>query len=422
MKRAIITGIGIVSPLGLGWNTWVNGLRAGTSATRNIMLFDPLHPLSRAGSTASPLACCVAAEVPDFAPQDWMSSRELDRVPRVVPLALAAAHEAITTSCLTKVLDGERQDVHVVVGSGGGGFSFAEEQLQHWFNRDMHSLSPYAISSSIAGMISSEISIAFGLRGRSHTLSNGCTSSTDAMGTALDLIRSGRAKTVITGGADAPITPATVAAFCLMKAVPTKFNDRPQRASRPFDRDRDGFVLGEGAWIFVVEEEAHALARGAKLWAEVAGYGSTCEAYHRVALSQPDEAARAMQSALDDAAVAPETIDYVNLHGTGTQLNDPLETAAVKLALGDHAYQIPMSSTKSQIGHPQGASGAAGIAAALAAMHQGFVPPTINLDHPDARCDLDYVANHAREADVAIALCNCLGFGSKNSALVVKRL
>jgi 3-oxoacyl-[acyl-carrier-protein] synthase II len=422
MKRAVITGIGIVSPFGPGWKTWVDGLRSGVSATHHITLFDPQHPLSRAGSTASPLACHVAGEVPDFVPQDWMSERELDRVPRVVPMALAAAHEAITTSCLTKVLDGERQDVHVVIGSGGGGFSFAEEQLQHWFSGDLHSLSPYAVSSSIAGMISSEISIAFGLRGRSHTLSNGCTSSTDALGTALDLIRSGRARTVITGGADAPITPATIAAFCLMKAVPTKYNDQPQHASRPFDRNRDGFVLGEGAWIFVVEEEEHAIARGAKLWAEVAGYGSTCEAFHRVALSQPDEAARAMQGALTDADMSTDAVDYVNLHGTGTQLNDPLETAAVKLALGQRAHHIPMSATKSQIGHPQGASGAAGVAAALAGMHEDFVPPTINLDNPDERCDLDYVPNHPRIANVEIALCNCLGFGSKNSALVLRRL
>ena len=422
MKRAVITGIGIVSPFGTGWKNWINGLRTGTSATRTITLFDPLHPIATTGSTASPLACRVAAEVPDFVPQNWMSERELDRVPRVVPMALAAAHEAITTSCLTKILDGERQDVHVVIGSGGGGFSFAEEQLKHWYSGEAHRLSPYAVSSSIAGMISSEISIHFGLRGRSHTLSNGCTSSTDALGTAIDLIRSGRAKTVISGGADAPITPATIAAFCLMKAVPTKFNDAPQHAARPFAASRDGFVLGEGAWIFVVEEEEHARARGANLWAEVAGYGSTCEAYHRVALSEPDEAARAMRGALADAEVTAESVDYVNLHGTGTQLNDPLETAAVKMALGERAHQIPMSSTKSQIGHPQGASGAAGVAAALVAMHEGFAPPTINLDHPDERCDLDYVANQARAANVEIALCNCLGFGSKNSALVLKRL
>ena len=270
-------------------------------------------------------------------------------------------------------------------------------------------------------MVSSEISIAFGLHGRSHTFSNGCTSATDALGNALDLIRCGREKMIICGGADAPITPATVAAFCLMRAVPTHWNDAPEKASRPFSANRDGFVLGEGAWIFVIEELESALARGAKPIAEIAGYGATCEAFHRVALGAPDEAARAMKMALDDADISPSEIDYVNLHGTGTQLNDPLETAALKLALGAGAGSTPCSGTKSQIGHPQGASGAAGVAATLAAMQHDFLPPTINLDSPDAACDLDYVANTARPAQIETALCNCLGFGSKNSALVLKK-
>jgi len=422
MKQAVITGIGVVSPLGAGWQLWVNGLRAGVSATRTISLFDSNHPVPVAtGRAAQPLACQVAAEVPDFEPHEWMDKRDLERVPRAVPLALAATHEALHSAGLGEMTVDERRNVDVVIGSGGGGFSFAEEQFARWFLEGAGTLSPYAVSSSIAGMISSEISIAHGLRGRSHTLSNGCTSSTDAMGNALDLIRSGRSRTVITGGADAPITPAAIAAFCLMRAMPTGSNDNPATASRPFDRDRSGFILGEGAWILVVEEAEHAKARGAKVWAEIAGYGATCEAYHRVALGSPEEAARAMQLALRDATVKPDEIDYVNLHGTGTELNDPLETGAVKLAIGEHARNIPMSATKSQIGHPQGASGAAGVAATIAAMHEGFVPPTINLDHADERCDLDYVANSARPAKVQTALCNCLGFGSKNAALVLKR-
>ncbi|MBV9468774.1 MAG: beta-ketoacyl-[acyl-carrier-protein] synthase family protein, partial [Abitibacteriaceae bacterium] len=383
MKHAVITGIGIVSPFGLGWKRWVSGLQAGLSATRPISLFDPRFPQAAAFGDdayaqvdyqtsykkhiAPPLPCQVAAEVPDFQPHAWISERDYDRVPRVVPLALAATHEALETAGLDTLSAAEKEDVHVVIGSGGGGFSFAEEQFAHWFGSTTRQLSPYSVSSSIAGMVSSEISIAHGLRGRSHTISNGCTSSTDALGTSLDLIRSGRAHTVISGGADGPITPGTIAAFCLMRAVPTKYNDCAAQASRPFDRDRDGFVLGEGAWIYVVEELEHARARGAKLWAEIAGYGSTCEAYHRVALGTPDEAARAMRLAFKDADVPPEAVDYANLHGTGTNLNDPLETAAVKIALGANAYHTPMSATKSQIGHPQGASGAAGIAATLAA-------------------------------------------------------
>jgi 3-oxoacyl-[acyl-carrier-protein] synthase II len=213
-----------------------------------------------------------------------------------------------------------------------------------------------------------------------------------------------------------------LAGFCLMRAVPTHWNDQPQKASRPFSANRDGFVLGEGAWIFIVEEREHALARGANILAEIAGYGATCEAYHRVALGSPEDAARAMTQALEDAQISAEEIDYVNLHGTATALNDPLETAAVKQALGKRAQNIPMSSTKSQIGHPQGASGAAGVAAALVAIHEGFAPPTINLDEPDAACDLDYVPNESRPATVRAALCNCLGFGSKNSALVVRAI
>jgi 3-oxoacyl-[acyl-carrier-protein] synthase II len=272
-------------------------------------------------------------------------------------------------------------------------FPMLKATFARWFGASDGLISPYAISSAIAGMVSSEISIAFGLRGRSHTVSDGCTSASDAFGYALDAIRSGRAETLLCGGADAPITPGTLAAFALMRAVPTRFNDAPQHASRPFDQNRDGFVLGEGAWIFVLESEESAQARGAKIWAEIAGYGTTCEAYHRVALSEPDEGARAMKMAMQDAQIAPQNVDYVNLHGTATGLNDPLETAAVKMALGDHAFSTPMSATKSQIGHPQGASGAAGVAAALVAMHEGFIAPTINLENPAPDCDLDYTPN-----------------------------
>ncbi len=417
MKTAVITGVGVVSPLGSGWENWTQGLRAGRSATGAISLFDPVDP------QGEPLPCRVAAQVPDFDAAQWVSSKDLTRVPRAVPMAIAAAHEALACAGI-EWQDATREaqrETGVVIGSGGGGFSFAEAQFSLWYRGQTKGLSPYAVSSSIAGMLSSELSIAFNLRGRSHTYSDGCTSSSDALGNALDLIRNGRATRLLCGGADAPITPGTIAAFCLMRAVPTHWNDCPEKASRPFDTRRDGFVLGEGAWMFVVEEREAALQRGAKIWAEIAGYGASCEAFHRVALSEPDEAARAMKMAMDDAEVAAEQIDYVNLHGTATAQNDPMETAAVKLALGRHAASTCMSATKSQIGHAQGASGAAGVAATLAAMHHGFVPPTINLDHADEMCDLDYVPNVSRVLDVETALCNCLGFGSKNAALILKR-
>ena len=418
MKNVVITGVGVVSPIGTGWRAWSDGLRAGRSGTQSIQLFEPADPQGQ------PLACRVASQVLDFDPAAHVEPNDLKRVPRAVPMALCAAREAICSSGLdmdAMSLD-ERRGFGVVIGSGGGGFSFAEAQFSLWYRGQTKGLSPYAVSSSIAGMVSSEISIALGLRGRSHTISDGCTSSSDAFGYALDLIRAGRAQKLLCGGVDSPITPGTIAAFCLMRAVPTHWNERPEAAARPFDSDRDGFVLGEGAWMFTLEEEEAARARGAKIWARVGGYGATCEAFHRVALSDPAEAARAMKMALEDADVSAESIGYVNLHGTGTQQNDPLETQAVKLALGEsQAARTPMSSTKSQVGHPQGASGAAGIAAALAALNEDFLPPTINLERPDPACDLDYIARHSRPAQVEVALCNCLGFGSKNAAVVLRK-
>ena len=420
MPRAVISGVGVVSPFGTGWQPWLEGLQNATSATRRLSLFDPDFPVPSNPHIAA-LPCQVAAEVPDFAPEKYLLPKDLDRVPRVVPLALCAARQAFQNAGLGDLTQIQKRETGVLLGSGGGGFSFAEAQFALWFGGCDKRLSPYAISSSIPGMVSSEISIAFGLRGRSHTISDGCTSSSDALGYALDLVRNGREKRLICGGADGCVTPGMMAGFCLMRAVPTHWNDAPQKASRPFSSDRDGFVLGEGAWMFVVEELGSALERGAPILAEICGYGATCEAFHRVALNLPDEAARAMQIALDDAQIAPDEVDYVNLHGTATQLNDPLETQAVKRVFGAKTMQIPMSSTKSQIGHPQGASGAAGLAAIVAAMHHDFAPATINLDAPDPLCDLDYVPNAARAAKIRVGLANCLGFGSKNAALVVRK-
>ncbi len=420
MFRAVITGIGVASPFGIGWNAWVQGLREGISATRRISLFDPDLPVPMIRHI-DPLSCQVAADVPDFSPSDWLAPKDFERTPRIVPLALCATHQALHNAGLDNMSRDDKGETGVVVGSGGGGWSFAEAQLSTWLLQSEKRVSPYAISSSIAGMVSSEISIAQGLRSRSHTISDGCTSASDALGYALDLIRSGREKRLVVGGADSCITPGMMTGFALMRAIPTHWNDEPHRASRPFSADRDGFVLGEGAWMFVLEEREMALARGAHIRAELCGYGTTCEAYHRVALKEPDEGARAMTMALKDASIEASQIDYVNLHGTATQLNDPLETAAVKMALGSHGLQTPMSSTKSQIGHAQGASGAAGIAAIIAGMEGDFVPPTINLDNPDPACDLDYVPHNSRPAQVEYALANCLGFGSKNAALVLRR-
>ena len=300
---------------------------------------------------------------------------------------------------------------------------FMERQFREYYLGNPKSVSVYTIPSTTPGSLSSELSMKFGLRGPSHVLTTGCTSSTDALGHALSLIRYGRATHMLVGGTDAPIAPGILAGFCLMKIMTTSWNDEPEKASRPFSRDRDGFVVAEGSWILLLEDLESALERGARIYAEVMGYGSTCEAFHRVRLDESgEEPARAMVLSLEDAGLDAGEIDYVSLHGTSTQLNDRIETRAVKLVFGSRATSIPASSLKSMIGHPQGACGAAGVCASLLAMRDQFVPPTINRDEPDPECDLDVVPQTGRPARLRTILCNCIGFGSKNSSLVFRAL
>ena len=311
----------------------------------------------------------------------------------------------------------------MILGSGGGGLEFTERQYAHWFAGEIKKASVYSIPASTIGGISSEISMAFQLHGPSHVVSTGCTSSTDALFYACEAIVSGRADIVVSGGSDAPLAPGILAGFCLMRVLTPSWNDRPEKGSRPFSADRDGFVLGEGAWIYVVETERSAKARGARIYAEILGYGSTCDAHHRVRLDESGvEPARAMELAIRDAGLGLKDIDYVNLHGTSTELNDRIETLAVESCFGEHAGRIPMSATKSMIGHPQGASGAAGVSAVLFAMNEGMIPPTLNLEEPAEDCRLDYVPLTPRKASVRYALANCIGFGSKNSALVLGKV
>jgi 3-oxoacyl-[acyl-carrier-protein] synthase II len=409
----VITGMGCVTPLGIGREAFWNGLLAGRSGVRRIRAFD-----------ASSFPVQIAAEVPDFDWEAQLNPKDRKHVPRTVPLALAAAREALEDARIfpNDLTLPERRATGVVLGTGGGGLAFTEQQYEYWYVGPIHKASVYTIPASTHGGLSSEISMAFGLRGLSHIVSTGCTSSTDALAYAAQHIALGRQDVMVSGGVDAPIAPGILAAFNLMTVLTNAWNNEPGRASRPFSRNRSGIVLGEGAWIYVLEEIERATRRGARIYAEITGYGATCDAYHRVRLAEDgDEPARAMRLALADAGREPKDIDYVNLHGTSTLLNDRIETSALKLAFDGHAARIPMSATKSQIGHPQGASGAAGLAAALCAMHKNRIPPTINLDEPDPDCDLDYVPNEAREAEVRVALCNCIGFGSKNSALVVER-
>jgi 3-oxoacyl-[acyl-carrier-protein] synthase II len=310
----------------------------------------------------------------------------------------------------------------VVIGSGGGGIDVGERQYYDFFVERGRKVTPYAIPISIVGMMSSEISISLRLHGISHVLSCGCTSSTDAVGYAAGLIRAGELDVVLSGGADACVTPGMMYGFSRMRVVSMGYNDRPTAASRPFDRHRDGFVLGEGAWMLVLEREDRALARGAKIYASIDGYASTCDAWHRVQMA-PDgvEIVRAMRRAVEKSGRHFEQIGYVNFHGTSTVLNDAIESRSVREVFGAHAERLAGSSTKSMIGHPQGASGAAGIVAAALALERRFLPPTINQCEPDPECDLDYVPNQGRSCDIEAALCNCLGFGSKNSAIVIGR-
>jgi len=413
-RRVVITGMGCVTPLGIGRDAYWQGLVSGKSGVRRIEAFDP---------ASFPVQ--IAAEVPSFDWEAQLNPKDRKHVPRTVPLALAAAREALEDARLSPQdmpLD-ERRAFGVELGTGGGGLAFTEQQYEYWYVGPVYKASVYTIPASTHGGLSSELSMAFGLRGLSHIVSTGCTSSTDAISYAAQHVALGRQDLMLAGGVDAPIAPGILAAFNLMTVLTNEWNNEPQRASRPFSRNRSGIVLGEGAWIYVIEELKHALDRDAQIYAEIIGYGATCDAYHRVRLAEDgDEPARAMRLALHDAGLEAKDIDYVNLHGTSTLLNDRIETSALKLAFDGYASRIPMSATKSQIGHPQGASGAAGLGAALCAMHTNRIPPTINLEEPDPHCDLDYVPNEAREASIKTALCNCIGFGSKNSALVVQRL
>jgi 3-oxoacyl-[acyl-carrier-protein] synthase II len=413
-KRVVITGMGVVSPNGIGNEAFCRAILAGTSGVKRICGFDP-----------SDLPVQIAGEVQNFDELAWIDARERKHVSRAVPLALAASTEAlheagIETSHLSLAA---QREIGVLLGSGGGAQEFSEEQVRLWLQGKVKQVSLFCIPSGTMGTLSSEISMRFGLRGLSHVITTGCTSSTDAFGYALRQIQFGFIPMMLVGGVDVPIAPGIMKGFTLMRIMTSSWNHAPERASRPFSADRDGFVVAEGAWMFFLEEYEHARARGAQILAEVTGYGSTCEAFHRVRLQEcGEEPARAIQLAMDDAGIAATDVGYVNLHGTSTQLNDRIETRALKLALGERAWQTPMSSLKSQIGHPQGACGAAGIAATLVAMHHGQIPPTINLEKPDPDCDLDYVPDAGRKVAIEHAACNCIAFGSKNSALVLRKL
>jgi 3-oxoacyl-[acyl-carrier-protein] synthase II len=407
--RIAITGIGVVSTFGVGREVFWSHVSQGVSGTRAITEFD-----------ASEYPCRVAAAVPPFTlPSNGNGNGhhgDPKRYSRAALFGVVAAREAWADAGLSV---GE-PNAGVIIGSGGGGIDVGERQYQDFFTNGGKHVTPYAIAVGICGMVSSEISIALQLHGISHVLSTGCTSSTDAIGYACMLLRSGEFDVLLSGGTDGCVLPGMIFGFSRMRAVSTHYNDAPATASRPFDRGRDGFVLGEGAWMLTLEPYERARARGARVYATVDGYASTCDAYHRVQMDPDGEQiVRCMTQAIARSGRAVEEIGYVNYHGTSTQLNDSIESRCTRRVLGTRAEHVPGSSTKSMIGHPQGASGAAGVVTTALALSRAFLPPTINLTTPDPQCDLDFLPHTGRAAHPAAALCNCLGFGSKNSALVL---
>ena len=414
--RVAISGIGVVSPFGVGRERFWQHVSRGCSGTRAITQFDVSSYPCQVAAWVPPVSIADALELDGDSDHDGRADPK--RYSRAALFGVVAAREAWRDAGLRAGEAG----AGVLIGSGGGGIDVGEKQYEDFFTSGGRHVTPYAIAVGICGMVSSEISISLGLRGMSHVLSCGCTSSTDAIGYATSLIRSGDYDVILSGGTDGCVLPGMIFGFSRMRAVSTRYNDRPAAASRPFDRGRDGFVLGEGAWMLVLEREDRARARGAPVYAVVEGYASTCDAYHRVQMD-PDgaEIVRCIETALCRAQRTPQEIGYINYHGTSTQLNDRIEAQCVRRVFGAHADRVPGSSTKSMIGHPQGASGAAGVAATALAMTHGVLPPTINLDDPDPACEMDFIPNAARTADVDVALCNCLGFGSKNSALVLGR-
>ncbi|MGD1074158.1 MAG: beta-ketoacyl-[acyl-carrier-protein] synthase family protein [Bryobacteraceae bacterium] len=413
-RRVVVTGIGAVSPNGIGREAFWAATRNAQSGVRRITRFDP-----------SRFQVQIAGEITGFDESAHVDAKDRPHVSRCVPLGVAAAKEALSDAGVeaSRMTREEQRSIGVLVGSGGGSQEFTEEQYRLFYGGHEKQCSVYTIPTSTIGTLASEISMRFGFRGLSHIVSTGCTSSTDAIGYAYRNIQWGQLPWMLVGGVDAPIAPLILRGFMVMRILTSHWNEAPERGSRPFSRDRSGFVLGEGAWFFVLEDYEHARARGAHIYGEIAGYASTCEAFHRVRLEEcGEEPARTMQMAMEEAAVAPEGIGYINYHGTATELNDRIETRATRLAFNRHAYRLAGSSLKSLIGHPQGACGAAGVAATLLAMRDSVAPPTINLEDPDPECDLDYVPNEARRLDCEYALANCIAFGSKNSALVLRKI
>jgi 3-oxoacyl-[acyl-carrier-protein] synthase II len=407
-NRVVVTGIGVVCPLGLSADTTWEALAAGRSGIARITLFD-----------TEGFETKIAGELKGFEPTNYMSPKEARHNDRLSQMAVAASLEA-TKQANLKIDDSNRDDIGIIIGSGIGGLTTLFEQTRVLLEKGPDRVSPFLIPMMMPNIASAQLSIMLGARGPNFCTTSACSSGSDAIGSACETIKRGDAKAMITGGSEAIINPIGVSAFNAMKAISTR-NDEPQLASRPFDAERDGFVIGEGSAVLILESLDFAKKRGAKILAEMLAYGSSADAYHITApLESGEGAAMAMQRALDKAKIKPREIDYINAHGTSTQLNDKMETKAIKRVFGDYAYQIPVSSTKSMMGHLVGSAGAVEAAICIMTIQKGLIPPTINLTHPDPECDLDYVPNKARRAKVRTALSNSFGFGGHNSVLIFR--
>lgn len=408
-KRVVITGLGAITPIGNNLIEYWDSLLQGRNGVGSVTLFD-----------ASKHACKIAAEVKNFDPHQYIDKKEAKRMDRFAQFGVCASQQAIADAGFV-INDLNADQVGVLIGTGVGGLKVMEEQNENLLTKGPRKVSPFTIPMMIANMAAGLTAIHTGAKGPNSCTVTACAAGSHAIGDAFRLIQGGYALGMICGGAEAAVTPLSFAGFCSAKALSTR-NDDPSHASRPFDRDRDGFVMGEGAGILFLEELEHAQARGAKVYAEIVGYGMTCDAYHMTSpIPGGQGAAKAIKLALNDANLSPEQVDYINAHGTSTQANDSNETQAIKKALGARAKEIVVSSTKSMTGHLLGGSGGIEAVATVMAISNDQVPPTINLVNPDPECDLDYVANHSRNQSVNVALSNSFGFGGHNVTLAFKK-
>jgi 3-oxoacyl-[acyl-carrier-protein] synthase II len=409
LKRVVVTGLGAVTPIGKNLSEYWEGLMSGRNGIAPITLFD-----------ASRHECRIAGEVKDFDPYQYLDRKEAKRMDRSSQFAITASLQALSDAKLTiDELNADR--IGVIVGTGVGGLKVLEDQQEVMLTRGPSRVSPFMIPMMIANMSAGLTAIHTGAKGPNNCTVTACAAGSNAIGDAFRLIQRGFSKAMICGGAEAAVTPLATAGFASMKAVSTR-NDDPSHASRPFDRDRDGFVLGEGAGILILEDLEEAIARGARIYGEIVGYGMSCDAYHMTAqLPDGSGAARSMELALKDANLAPETVGYINAHGTSTPSNDAMETKAIKKALGNHALKVAISSTKSMTGHLLGGAGGIEAVATVMALVNDRLPPTINLENPDLECDLDYVPHQSRDRKLEVALSNSFGFGGHNVTLAFKK-